>query len=132
MVITTEVGQLAGECHLWMDMLRAFRDKFQNQKSILPHLAADQTHRDVLIEIEHLDNQLHIQLINIHDLKQNIKKHMHKIGTGRLKKNGHIPDDILARHEFLYDEYQGLETTLHIIAREFDRFVKHIGRRRSE
>jgi septation ring formation regulator EzrA len=128
MVTTTEVGQLAGECTLWLDTLRSFRNKFQNHKNVLLQVAADQTQRDVLLEIEHLDNQFHIQLINIHDLKQSIKKHMQQIGYERMNGN-HLSDDVLARHEYLYDEYQRLDTTLHIISREFERFLKYMSPR---
>lgn len=126
MVTTSEVGQLAGECNLWLDTLRSFRNKFNGHKSSLQQIASNQTQRDVLLEVEHLDNQFHIQLINIHDLKQSIKKHMHQINYERVAQ-GHISDDVLARHEYLYDEYQHLETTLHIISREFERFAKHLG-----
>jgi hypothetical protein len=126
MVTTLEVGQLAGECALWLDTLRSFRNKFNNHKNVLQGIAANQTQHDVLLEIEHLDNQFHIQLINIHDLKQAIKKHLQKIGYERTYNNGILSDDTLARHEYLYDEYQRLETTLHIISREIERFVKYM------
>jgi len=126
---TTEVGQLAGECTLWIDTLRSFRNKFTNHKNLLQEHSADQTQHDVLLEVEHLYNQFHIQLINIHDLKQAVKKHMQNIAFERSRNNGVLTDDILARHEYLYDEYQRLETTLHIISREFERFVKYIGAR---
>ena len=125
MVIATEVGQLSGECSLWRDTLRSFRNRFSNHQSRLLEIAPTQSNRDVLLEIEHLHNQFHIQLINIHDLKQSIKKHMSRIGYERSNR-GHVSDDTLARHDFLYDEYQRLDTTLHIISREFDRFVKYI------
>jgi hypothetical protein len=125
MVTATEVGQLSGECSLWRDTLRSFRNRFCNHQVQLLQIAPNQTNRDVLLEIEHLHNQFHIQLINIHDLKQAIKKHMAKIGLERSNR-GHVTDDTQARHEFLYDEYQRLDTTLHIISREFDRFVKYI------
>ncbi len=130
MVTTTEVGQLAEECTLWMDILRAFRFKFQNQRSILPHLAAGRLGPEVLMEIEHLDNQLHIQLINIHDLKQQIKKHLRTVGPGRTMPGNHISDEVLARHEYLFEEFQNLESTLHVIAGEFDDFAKYAGGRR--
>jgi hypothetical protein len=127
MVTTAETGQLAGECTLWIDTLRSFRNKFQHHKVMLLQLAADQTQKDMLLEIEHFDNQFHIQLINIHDLKQSIKKHMNKIAFEKTFNNGHYSDDILARQEYLYDEFQRLDTTLHIISREFDRFAKYLG-----
>jgi hypothetical protein len=125
MVTTTEVGQLAGECNLWLDTLRSFRKRFTNHKSSLREISLNQTQRDVLLEIEHLDNQFHIQLINIHDLKQSVKRHMQNIDYERVSI-GYVSDDILARHEYLYDEYQRLETTLHIISREFERFAKYM------
>lgn len=131
MVTTTDVGQLAGECNLWLDTLRSFRNRFNKHKSSLQDIAANQTQRDVLLEIEHLDNQFHIQLINIHDLKQSIKRHIQQINRDR-EANGNISDDVLARHEYLYDEYQRLETTLHIISREFERFAKYMGARTEE
>jgi septation ring formation regulator EzrA len=124
MVTTTEVGQLAGECTMWIDTLRAFRNKFQNYKITLLDLAANQTQKDMLLEIEHFDNQFHIQLINIHDLKQSVKRHVNKIGYERMN-NKQLSDDVLARHEYLYDEFQRLDTTLHIISREFERFIKY-------
>ena len=127
MVTTTEVGQLSGECTLWIDTLKSFKHKFVDHRNLLQQHSAEQTQHDVLLEIEHLHNQFHIQLINIHDLKQAIKRHMQNINYERARNNGNLSDDVLAKHEYLFDEYQRLETTLHIISREFERFVKYIG-----
>ena len=127
MVTTTDVGQLAGECTLWIDTLKSFKQKFTNHRDQLQQHSAEQTQHDVLLEIEHLHNQFHIQLINIHDLKQAVKRHLQNINYERARNNGNLSDDVLPKHEFLYDEYQRLETTLHIISREFERFVKYIG-----
>lgn len=127
MVTTTEVGQLAGECTLWIDTLKSFKLKFTNHRNQLQQHSAEQTQHDVLLEIEHLYNQFHIQLINIHDLKQAVKRHMQDINYERVANHGNLSDDILARHEYLYDEFQRLETTLQIISREFERFMKYIG-----
>lgn len=127
MVTTTEVGQLAGECTSWIETLKSFKQQFNGHKSLLQQHSAEQTQHDVLLEVEHLQNQFHIQLINIHDLKQSVKRHMQEISFERSRHNGTVNDDILARHEFLYDEFQRLESTLNIISREFDRFVKYIG-----
>ncbi len=126
MLTATAVGQLSGECTLWRDTLRNFKNKFLKNKAILMGIVPQQSFKDVLVEIEHLDNQFHIQLINIHDLKHNIKRHMDRIAYERSLMNGQISDDVMARHEFLYDEFQNLETILHIINREFDRFIKHL------
>src|SRR5690606_38939223 len=126
MATTTDARQLAGECKLWLDTLRSFRNKFQNHKTIIAALAHRQREPEVLLEIEHLDNQLYIQLINIHDLKQQIKGHMQRTMLERAQYSAYVSDYIYARHEFLNNEYHYLESTLHMISREFDHFIRHV------
>ena len=121
-MVTTEVAQLSKECNAWRETLRSHRDEFGRFKNRLQDLAGRQTHRDVLLEVEHLDNQFHIQLINIHDLKQSIKIHQRQIDAGMAANNGTIPDEVLAHHENLYDDYQQLENTLQELRTEFDHF----------
>ena len=128
MLTTTAVGQLSGECALWRDTLRNFKGKFLKNKTTLVGIAPHQHFRDILIEIEHLDNQFHIQLINIHDLKHAIKRHEDRITAERASGRGQVSDEVFARHEYLYDEFQRLEPTLHIILREFDRFIVHLSK----
>ena len=85
-MVTTEVAQLSKECNAWRETLRSFKDEFGRFKNRLQDLAGRQTQRDVLLEVEHLDNQFHIQLINIHDLKQSIKIHQRQIDAGMAAK----------------------------------------------
>ena len=125
-MVTTEVGQLSGECNAWRDTLRSFRDEFTTFKSQLQSIAGKQSNRDILLEIEHLDNQFHIQLINIHDLKQSIKHHQRTVSTEREQNKGHVSDDTLATHENLYDEFQTLESTLQDLRQEFATFTSHV------
>jgi hypothetical protein len=121
-MVTTEVAQLSKECNAWRETLRSFKDEFGKFKNRLQDLAGRQTQRDVLLEVEHLDNQFHIQLINIHDLKQSIKIHQRQIDAGMAANNGTVSDEILAHHENLYDDYQQLENTLQELRQEFSHF----------
>ena len=121
-MVTTEVAQLSKECNAWRETLRSFKDEFGRFKNRLQDLAGRQTQRDVLLEVEHLDNQFHIQLINIHDLKQSIKIHQRQIDAGMAANNGTVPDEILAHHENLFDDYQQLENTLQELRQEFGHF----------
>jgi hypothetical protein len=123
-MVTTEVSQLSRECNAWREVLRSHRHQFSQLKHSLQDIAGRQTQSDVLREIEHLDNQFHIQLINIHDLKQCIKAHDRKMSMEMTEKSGQISDDTLAEHENLFDDYQRLEHTLHEIRQEFDYFVR--------
>jgi hypothetical protein len=121
-MVTTEVAQLSKECNAWRETLRSFKDEFGKFKNRLQDLAGRQTQRDVLLEVEHLDNQFHIQLINIHDLKQSIKIHQRQIDAGMAANNGTVSDEILAQHENLFDDYQQLENTLQELRQEFSHF----------
>jgi chromosome segregation ATPase len=120
-MVTTEVAQLSKECNAWRETLRSFKDEFSRFKNRLQELAGRQTHRDVLLEVEHLDNQFHIQLINIHDLKQSIKIHQRQV-EAEMAATGSVSDELLAHHENLYDNYQQLDHTLHELRSEFDHF----------
>ena len=121
-MVTTEVAQLSQECNAWRESLRSYRDEFGKLKQQLQKIAGQQSLKEDLLQVEHLDNQLHIQLINIHDLKQAIKLHDRKIQQEMQKNNGKISDESLADHENLFDGYQSLEHTLREIKNEFSHF----------
>jgi hypothetical protein len=125
-MVTTDIAQLSRECNAWRETLRSYRDEFGQLKHRLQDLAGNQTNRDVLLEIEHLDNQFHIQLINIHDLKQAIKLHHRKL-SNEMADTGHPQtDDTSTDHERLFSDYQQLENTLTEVKEEFSHFASHI------
>ena len=101
--------------------MRSYRDEFGQLKTRLIDVAARQTSKEDLLEVEHLDNQLYIQLINIHDLKHTIKSHTRRIDSESAR--GQLNDDTAAYHENLYDEYQQLEHTLKEVRQEYQDFV---------
>jgi len=122
-MVTTEVAQLSQECNAWRETLRSYRDDFGKLKQQLMKIAGHQSLKEDLLQVEHLDNQLHIQLINIHDLKHQIKVHDRKIQVELEQNDGKISDETLAQHESLHDEYQSLEHTLQDIKEEFSLFA---------
>ncbi|MFT3823182.1 MAG: hypothetical protein QM731_04645 [Chitinophagaceae bacterium] len=123
MVTTTEVAQLSRECNAWRETLRSYRDEFNTLIGRLQEVAARQTDKDILCEVEHLDNQLHIQLINIHDLKQAIKNHQRQISSAMA-----IPgtEDPSADHEQLFDGYQTQVSMLQELHHEFNNFLSQV------
>ncbi len=126
-MVTTDIAQLSKECNAWRETLRSHRDEFGQLKNRLQNLAGNQTNRDVLLEIEHLDNQFHIQLINIHDLKQAIKLHHRKLNDELAESSaGNLAEDTTTDHERLYNDYQQLENTLTEVKEEFSHFANHI------
>lgn len=103
--------------------MRSYREEFGQLKQELQKLAGHQSQKEDLLQVEHLDNQIHIQLINIHDLKQAIKLHDRKIQQEIKANNGKMSDDSLAEHENLFESYQHLEHTLQDIKHEFGLFT---------
>ena len=123
-MVQVDISQLSGECNVWREKLRHHRDEFNKNEAKLRQVAGKQLSKEQLQDVEHLHNQFHIQLINIHDLKQAIKSHDRKINFEKAAFNGTANEDSLVRHEELHDEYQSLEQTLEVLRDEFDSFLK--------
>src|SRR5581483_10980344 len=124
-MVITDISQLSKESNAWSETLRSHKDELGQLKNRLQELAGHQTNRDVLLEIEHLENQFHIQLINIHDLKQAIKNHDRRINS-EMADAGQVSDETTTDHEHLYNDYQQLEETLHEVKQEFTHFANHL------
>jgi superfamily I DNA and/or RNA helicase len=122
-MVQVETSQLASECNSWRDSLRKYRDEFTQDNIRLQLAAKPSLSKDQLQQVEHLHNQFHIQLINIHDLKHSIKVH-HRLIEFELKEHkGQMREETLADHENLFDQFQNLDVTLQDLRGEFDRFI---------
>ena len=122
-MVQVDISQLSGECNAWREKLRQFKEEFTRNETQLQHATRQSLSREQLQDVEHLHNQFHIQLINIHDLKQSIKVHDRKMNFERVAFNGYVNEDSLSRHESLLDEVQSLEQTLLDIREEFNVFL---------
>jgi len=122
-MVQSDISQLSGECTGWRETLRNYREDFNQRKHRLQELAARSLSKEDLQEVEHYHNQFHIQLINIHDLKQAIKQHDRKVQTELASPDGLVSDETITDHENLYDQYQHLDFTLQELQQEFDNFL---------
>ena len=123
-MVQADISQLSRECNTWRDALRAFRDEFTQDKGKLQQLASRPLSKEDLTDVEHYHNQFHIQLINIHDLKQAIKNHDRKVSYETETHSGQLNDETLNDHENLYDQYQSLEHRLLDLREEFGGFLE--------
>ncbi len=122
-MVQVEIAQLTGECTAWREKLRQYREEFTQDKTKLQQAASHSLTKDQLQDVEHLHNQFHIQLINIHDLKQAIKVHERKISIEMEAAGGQLSEETVAEHEHLHSEYESLEHTLLGLRNEFDDFL---------
>lgn len=116
MVTEAQHRSLIDECNKWYDQLANYRQKIHHLKNELYYFAPGKTDHDVLMGIEHFHNQFHIQLINIHDLKHEIRHHVTE--AERHPNFGHrIP------HHQLKDKLDMLLADLDNLERAFHAFI---------
>lgn len=122
-MVTVDISQLSGECSTWRDSLRSSREELNNFKKQLTQTAGQNLSKDQLHDVEHYHNQFHIQLINVHDLKQSIKAHDRRVQFETAANSGQLTEDTIAEHERLFDEFQSLDSTIKNLREEFGDFV---------
>jgi hypothetical protein len=122
-MVQVDISQLTRECNGWREQLRLYREEFTQDEAKLRQAAGRPLSKDQLLKVEQLHNQFHIQLINIHDLKQTIKVHDRKMNFEMVAFNGIANEDTLGRHENLQAEYHQLRQTLDELRQEFQDFL---------
>ena len=122
-MVTVDISQLSGECNTWRDSLRSCRDDLNQLKKQLQQMAAQNLTKDQLHDVEHYHNQFHIQLINVHDLKQSIKSHDRRVQFEIAANSGQLAEDTIAEHERLFEEFQSLDSTIKNLREEFGDFI---------
>ena len=120
-MVQTDVSQLTTECNEWLQILRNYREEFQTSKKSLQEICGKSLSKTQLLDVEHFDNQFHIQLINIHDLKHSIKIHEKRIEHE--SASGEIAEQNFTLHEELLTEFLSLENTLQELRNEFKAFI---------
>jgi chromosome segregation ATPase len=123
-MVQTDLSQLTTECSEWRQILRNYRDEFGENKKLLQELCSQSLSKDQLQDVEHYQNQFHIQLINIHDLKQQIKNHERRLQPEQTGDSQ--SDEIYSQHENLLDDFVNLESTLQELRYHFKDFISKI------
>ncbi|MBS1512065.1 MAG: hypothetical protein JST86_14550 [Bacteroidetes bacterium] len=116
MITATQHQSLIDECKTWYDHLASYSVKVKKMKSDLYFFAPGKTDHDTLLGVEHFHNQFHIQLINIHDLKRELKHHIHEA-------NAHPTFGHRIPHHHIKEKLDALVTDLDMLEQEFNDFV---------
>ena len=121
-MVQTDISQLNAETAEWRQILRNYRDEFTECKRLLLENCKQPLNREQLREVERYHNQFHIQLINIHDVKQSIKQHERKVQY-ELSKGDTLSEQMYEEHERLLNEFLSLENTLQELRSSFNNFI---------
>jgi hypothetical protein len=123
-MVQTEISQFTRECNDWRETLRSHRNELHHMQITLQRAVNHPLSKDEQTELEHLQNQLHIQLINVHDLKHAVKMHDRKLSMEVSGvSNPQFSDNISAYHENLHDNYISLNSILSQLRSDLDNFV---------
>ncbi|TBR18193.1 MAG: hypothetical protein EPO57_07770 [Chitinophagaceae bacterium] len=122
-MVQTDLSQLSAECNSWRNALRSNRDEINQYKLHLLNVVTKQLSKNQLQDVEHYHNQFHIQLINVHDLKQEVKVHERRVHFELFANNSQLSESTLSMHEELYYRYQFLDETLHSLHTSFFNFL---------
>ena len=125
-MVQADISQLSAECNSWRETLRSNRDEFTLFKRHLQQAAGHPLSKDQLQDVERYHNQFHIQLINIHDLKQSVKTHDRKVNYQLAENTGQVKEETLSEHEHIFEEYTSLEQTLQELRQDFNRFMERV------
>ena len=117
-MVQVDISQHSAECNAWRAQLRNYRDELMQDENQIRQIAGKPLSKEQLLEVEHLHNQFHIQLINIHDLKQSIKLH-----ERQLQLESPASEETTGTHEKLLEEFRSLELTLQQLRSEFSGFL---------
>ncbi|MBS1747228.1 MAG: hypothetical protein JST21_13745 [Bacteroidetes bacterium] len=123
-MVQTEISHLTRECNDWRETLRSHRDELHQMQNTLQQVVNHPLSKEEQSKLEHLQNQLHIQLINIHDLKHAVKMHDRNLSHEVSGNNdAGFPGNMSSHHEDLHNNYESLETTLSELRNDFNHFV---------
>lgn len=125
-MVETEISQFARECNDWRETLRSHRDELHRMQNTLQQAVNHPLSKEEQTELEHLQNQLHIQLINIHDLKHAVKLHDRKLHAEEVSETPVFPDNVLAYHENLNEDYHLLANTISELREQVEDFIHQV------
>ena len=109
---------LIDEANDWYNQLSGYRQKIYDLKNELYYFAPGKMDVDVRKGIEHFHNVFHIQLINVHDLKHEIRAYIHE--TDRHPTFGHN-----VSHRRLKEKLDMQLHDLDQLEDEFHRFIRN-------
>lgn len=121
-MVTTDIAQLTGECITWKNTLREQKSLLASLQQKLQQQSSSLLNKESLQQLEHLQNQLYIQSINVHDLKHAIKEH-EQVAAWEMEKNGQASDASWGTHEDLHIQFEQLQQMIHQVQQEFDQFI---------
>ena len=111
----TAVNNLVEESNIWYETLVSYRERINNLKDELYYFAPGKDDVETRKNVDHFHNQFHIQLVNIHDIKHDIKRHLLELDKGTEQAEEH--------HAQLQEKVNFIVAYLNDLEEEFKSFT---------
>jgi len=122
-MVLEEISELMEDCNSKRQILKDYRESLQNAQKGLLKFASQNLPKDDLSDLEHFQNQFHIQLINIHDLRHDYKAYQQRLKV-ESQLHGGITDEILQKQKELRSQYEVLEDIIKGLNKNFEEFLQ--------
>ena len=108
----------------WLRALNFYKDELKMLNNRLTEIAKKNTGKEVMIAIEHFENQLRIQVENIHlldhEIKANVKKAAHET---KASGAGYIDGILFTQHNELETKFITEEKIINELRHSFNQFA---------
>ncbi|WP_285057601.1 hypothetical protein [Pedobacter ginsengisoli] len=103
--------------------LQFYKEEMNILQGRLEEITKDNTHIEVMKNVEHFQNQLIIQRNNMDELRHTINEHLRLI-THQLEKTSYfVSENADEAQTKLYERYLSLEQSINELRHEFNRFA---------
>lgn len=117
-----EISQLIEDCNVKREFLTNYRDKIHGLQRQLLKFAAQSLPKEDLTDLERFQNRFHIQLINIHDVRDELKVHQQHLKSESKISDG-LSAESLSKHNELAEQFHTLESLLGDLDQDFNEFM---------
>ncbi len=116
-------SHVANEHREWLRGIEFYQYEIDVLKKRLAEVSQDYTQSEVKAQVEHFENQFHIQLNNLSELKGYVKKHERHIDKDIEDHAQHLSKETLEEHDQTRDKYYSLERVINQLRHEFNVFL---------
>ncbi len=107
----------------WLRALSFYKDELTIIKQRLTEIAGKNTGKDVMVLVDHFENQITLQSTNIDTLKHDINEVVKNIATQAQSLAGYLDESLVSTHTRLREKFITEETIVNAFRREFNVFA---------
>lgn len=119
------ITHVSNEHNSWLRGLNFYKTEINIHKGLLTEIAGKYTDKEIMMDIEHFENQFKIQNDNIDRLAHDIHANIHNISVQvQHQSAGYIDESLIEEHTKLGERYATEENTVRELIQAFRKFAE--------